>query len=139
MKKLVFIFAALLILALAGCKDLTKVKVTYRVYSEASDAATMPDASIIYRDSDGSDHTATAKVSPGFEHSMTVQMGTHINLSGIVTLPSQECISSLSSRVLVNDNVIAERFGDCSNGVLNTDGTYSLVCNFQGEARGIPQ
>jgi hypothetical protein len=139
MKKFVLILAALGLLALAGCKDLTRVKVTYRVYSEASDAAAMPDASIIYRDSDGSDHAATAKVSPGFEHSMTVQMGTHINLRGVVTLPSKECISSLSSRVLINDNVIAERLGDCSNGAENTDGTYDLVCDFQGEARGVPQ
>jgi hypothetical protein len=139
MKRDILIIAVLIVSVLAGCKDFNNVKVTYEVYSDASDAASIPDATVIYRGNDGADHTATVKVTPGFQYSMSVPLGTHINLRATTVLSAPDGISSLTTLVFINDAVINTRYGNCTNGVALAGTEYELICDFQGEARKIAQ
>jgi hypothetical protein len=139
MKKFMMPAAALCFLLLPGCKGFDNLSITYSVYSTAPNAASMPDAEVIYRDSDGTDHTATIKISTGFRHTMVVPRGTHINLRATTVLPAPDGYSNLMTSVSVVGTIIVNRECDCSNGIQNTDGTYKLICDFQGEAIGLTQ
>jgi hypothetical protein len=139
MKRTILLIAVLGMLALAGCNDLNKVKVTYIYNTDASNASLMPSVSITYRNSDGADHTATVKATDGFQYSMTVPLGTHIGFRATTLLPAKDNYSRLLTEVLVDDSAIDDKESDCTNGIQNADGTYELICDFQGEARGVPQ
>jgi hypothetical protein len=139
MKKYLFLAAALAMSLLPGCNGFDNLRITYTVYSTAANASTMPDATVIYRDRDGTDQTATIKVSTGFQYTMVVQRGTHINLRATTVLPTPDGYSNLLETVSVFDTIIVNRECDCSNGIQNVDGTYKLICDFQGEAIGITQ
>jgi hypothetical protein len=141
MKKTICVAAALGLLLMPGCSGFDNLRITYNVYSTASNASSMPDAAVIYRDSDGTDHTTTIKVSTGWQYTMVVTRGTHINLRATTTLPAYDGNANLLETVSVFDTIIVYRECDCSNGIAATDGSgnYKLICDFQGEAIGITQ
>jgi hypothetical protein len=109
------------------------------VYTTSANAASIPDVTVIYREKDSKDHTTVVKIINGFDYSMVVPLGTHINLRASTFLPAQDAISSLFGEVRVNDNIINSRMSNGSNGIAQTDGTYELITDFQGEARGVAQ
>jgi hypothetical protein len=141
MKKLILLAAALGLLLFPGCKGFDNLRITYTVYSTASNAVSMPDATVIYRDSDGADHTTTVKVAAGWQYTMVVPRDTHINLRATTILPAYDGVSNLLETVSVFDTIIVYRESDCAtNGILQPDGhSYGLICDFQGSAIAITQ
>lgn len=141
MKRAVLLAAALFAVILAACSS--NVKVTYIVWTTSSDASTMPAVTVVYRHQDGTDHTTTIAIAQGFQYSMSVPLGTHIDLRATDILPAPDGNSRILTQVNIDDSAIADRESDCTNGVANPAGypagSYELICDFEGEARGVAQ
>jgi len=142
MKNLIIPAFVLVALLLPGCSGFDNLRITYNVYSTAVNASSMPDATIIYRDSDGKDKTITAKVTSNWQYTMVVTRGTHINLRATVILTAlPDHNSNLLETVSVFDSIIASRESDYSNGITDGGGTgtLELICDFQGDAIALTQ
>ena len=144
MKKLILLAAALAMILMPGCSGFDNLRITYNVYSNAVNASSMPEAAIIYRDSDGKDYTITHKLTgnaPDWQYTMVVTRGTHINLRAYVILPTYDGNANILETVSVFDTIIVYRESDCAaNGILQADGhSYELICDFQGNAIAITQ